>query len=55
MVGSVAGVKHLIPFAPQVRWVKRALVGYGRDPANDEGLLEDAVLMAAAMMAAGGA
>jgi hypothetical protein len=53
MVGAIARVKHLIPFAPQVRWVKRALVGYGSDPANDEGLLEDAVLMAAAMMAAG--
>lgn len=28
MVGAVARVKHLIPFAPQVRWVKRALVDF---------------------------
>lgn len=50
---ALAQIKDVIPFAPQVRWLKRALVGYGGDPSNDEGLLADATNIASMLKAAG--
>jgi hypothetical protein len=50
---ALAKLKDAIPFAPQVRWLKRAIVGYGGDPQNDEGLLDDATNIAVMLKAAG--